>query len=195
MGVNNIEHGEDIWQRVHIGYESISATVSGLNSLAKYIGQIQKHHYPVLVCVYEVVATHFLSAKSSIFIIVTTPKWRVCVYFASFLDLAKLPRVPLTVGIIQQYLTLMSLRSGYYGNQEPDYFTEGDGGGGGGGGGGDEGYIVAVWLKETGLYCCGGSVMIWVMICVPAHISPPFVVFQDREHRGFVKRTSAPLNV
>ena len=36
--------------------------------------------------------------------------------------------------------------------------------------------------------------MIWVMICVPAHISRPFVVFQDREHGGFVKRTSASLS-
>ena len=71
---------------------------------------------------YEVVATHFLSAKSPIFIIVTTPKWRVCSYFASFLDLAKLPRVPLTVGIIQQCLTLMSLGLDIMGTR---YYTEG----------------------------------------------------------------------
>ena len=65
----------------------------------------------------------------------------------------------------------------------------GGGRGGGGGDGDDEGCRLGVWLYESGLYCCGGSVMTWVMICVPALISQPFVVFQDREHRGFVRRT------
>ena len=38
------------------------------------------------------------------------------------------------------------------------------------------------WWGHWWAYCCGGSVMIWVMTCVRTTVSLPFVVFQDREH-------------